>query len=82
VKRPAAVANRGWRHARIKGRLPPQLIRCPGSECGQYIYAGGKTCPHCGGKLVMLKRRQLAALKKAEEAAATLRRILGSVSEN
>ncbi len=70
-----------WRHARIKGRLPPRLVRCPGGECGQYIYAGGKTCPHCGGTLVTLRRKQLAALRKAERAAEKLREILGSLPE-
>lgn len=75
------IANRGWRHARIKGRLPVALVRCPGAECGQFIYPGGKKCPHCGGVLVTLKRKQLAALRKAEKAAETLRRILGAVSE-
>ncbi|MBL8955723.1 MAG: hypothetical protein JNK82_33420 [Myxococcaceae bacterium] len=71
-----AKANRKWSDARLKGRLPPQLVRCPGADCGQYIYPGGKKCPHCGGVLVTLKRKQLGALRKAEAAAATLKRIL------
>ncbi len=81
TKKQAAVANRSWRSARIKGRLPPQLVRCPGAECGQYLYPGAKTCPHCGGTLVTLKRKQLAALRKAEKAAETLKRILGGLSD-
>lgn len=71
------TARVDWKHARIKGRLPPQLTRCPGPECGQYIYPQGKTCPHCGGKLVVLKRKQLAAIAKAEKAIATLQALLG-----
>ena len=70
-----------WRDARITGRLPPRLVRCPSHECGQYMYPGGKKCPHCGGSLVVLRRKQLAALKKAEKAIATLQGILGSLKE-
>jgi hypothetical protein len=71
-----------WSHARIKGRLPPRLSRCPGAECGQYIYPQGKKCPHCGGSLVVLRRKQLAAIAKAEKALAKLRSILDSASES
>src|SRR5207244_10768931 len=67
-----------WSHARIKGRLPPRLTRCPGPDCGQYLYPSAKTCPHCGGTLVVLRKKQLAAIRKAEKAIATLRRILDS----
>ena len=63
-----------WSNARVKGRLPPQLARCPG--CGQYIYPTGKTCPHCGGKLAVLRRKQIAAIAKAEKALATLQRLM------
>ncbi len=62
-----------WTSARLKGRLPPQLMRCPG--CGEFLYAHEKKCPHCGGALARLKKKQLAALKKAAEAAATLERL-------
>jgi rRNA maturation endonuclease Nob1 len=64
-----------WSHARIKGRLPPRLIRCPG--CGQYIYPQGKTCVHCGGQLVVLRRKQLAAIEKAQKALSKLQEIFG-----
>ena len=77
----APVKKSDWRHARIKGRLPPRLVRCPSAECGQYMFPGGKKCPHCGGSLVVLRRKQLAAIRKAETALATLHKILGSMSE-
>jgi hypothetical protein len=76
-----AKQGQGWSHARIKGRLPPRLTRCPGPECGQYLYPHSKTCPHCGGTLVVLQRKQLAALRKAEQAIAKLQAVLGSVEE-
>lgn len=78
----APIKKCDWRHARIKGRLPPRLVRCPSAECGQYMFAGGKKCPHCGGSLVVLRRKQLAALRKAEAAIATLQNILGALPES
>jgi uncharacterized OB-fold protein len=68
-------ANRTWSHARIKGRLPPQLARCPG--CGEYVYPEAKTCPHCKGKIATLVKRQRAAIAKAERAIARLQKALG-----
>jgi ribosomal protein L32 len=68
------VKRTGWSTPRIKGRLPPALARCPG--CGEYIYPQGKACPHCGGKLAVLRRKQLAAIAKAEKALATLQRLM------
>jgi hypothetical protein len=63
-----------WQHARVKGRLPPQLVRCPG--CSLHIYPQVKSCPHCGGELRVLHRKQLAALRKAQAAAEKLQKIL------
>ncbi len=60
---------------KVKGRLPPQLTRCPG--CQRHIYPQAQTCPLCGGKLAVLRRKQLSALAKADAAIATLRRLLG-----
>jgi predicted amidophosphoribosyltransferase len=61
---------------RLKGRLPPRLIRCPG--CGQHLFPTAKTCPHCGGALAVLRRRQLRALKQAEAAVARLASLFGA----
>lgn len=62
-----------WSHARIKGRLPPQLVRCPG--CQQHIYPQSSACPHCGGTLKILKKKQLQALRRAQAAAAKLQKL-------
>ena len=70
-----------WKHARIKGRLPPRLVRCPGPQCGQYMYPGAKTCPHCGGTLMVLRRKQLAALRRAQAAASKLAEILSALPD-
>ena len=61
--------------ARIKGRLPPRLSRCP--RCQQHIFSTAKRCPHCDGELKVLQRKQLNAIKRAEAALATLQRVLG-----
>jgi rRNA maturation endonuclease Nob1 len=63
-----------WSNARIKGRLPPQLMRCPG--CGQHLYPQAKTCPHCGGELRVLRKRVLKSLAKAQAALERLQRTL------
>lgn len=60
---------------RMKGRLPPLLVRCPG--CGQHLYDSAKTCVHCGGDQATLRKKQLAAFKAAQKAAATLKRLFG-----
>ena len=60
--------------ARVKGRLPPALVRCPG--CGQHLYPQALTCPHCKGDLQALSQKQLKAIKKVEGALARLTRIL------
>ena len=60
---------------RVKGRLPPQLSRCPG--CGQHLYPTAASCPHCGGKLAVLRRKQLKALANAESALASLQKLFG-----
>lgn len=62
-------------NARVKGRLPPQLVRCPG--CGLHLYPQASSCPHCKGNLAVLSRKQLKAIKKAEAALANLSRIFG-----
>jgi rRNA maturation endonuclease Nob1 len=62
-----------WSDARIKGRLPPQLVRCPG--CHHHIYPQSKACPHCGGVLTVLKKKQLQALRRAQAAAAKLQKL-------
>ena len=63
------------KEARLKGRLPPQLTRCPG--CGRHIYPQAQACPLCGGQLVVLRNKQLKALTSAHAALASLRSILG-----
>ena len=68
--------NRPIPDARIKGRLPPELIRCPG--CGLHIYPQVKTCPHCKRSLTVLRKKQLQGLEKARKALATLQKLLGS----
>jgi hypothetical protein len=68
--------NPEWSHAKIKGRLPPRLIHCPG--CRLHIYPQVTTCPHCGGKLTVLRRKQLAAITRAEKALAKIQELLGS----
>lgn len=60
--------------ARVKGRLPPALVRCPG--CSQHIYPQALTCPHCKGDLSVLSAKQLKAIKKAEGALLKLTAIL------
>lgn len=60
---------------RVKGRLPPQLTRCPG--CNRHIYPQAQTCPLCGGSLAVLKRKQLKAIARAEAALKTLQSLLG-----
>ena len=60
--------------ARVKGRLPPALVRCPG--CGQHLYPQALTCPHCRGDLTALSKKQLGAIKKVEGALARLSKIL------
>ena len=60
--------------ARVKGRLPPALVRCPG--CGQHLYPQASTCPHCKGDLRALSQKQLKAIKKVEGALAQLSKIL------
>lgn len=60
--------------ARVKGRLPPQLVRCPG--CGLHLYPQASTCPHCKGNLAVLGRKQRAAIKKAQAAVARLSALL------
>ncbi len=60
--------------ARVKGRLPPALVRCPG--CGQHLYPQAVTCPHCKGDLSVLSQKQLKAIKKVEGALARLTQIL------
>ena len=62
--------------ARIKGRLPPELIRCPG--CGLHIYPQVKTCPHCKRSLAVLRKKQLQNLARAKKALSTLQKLLGS----
>ena len=59
--------------ARVKGRLPPTLVRCPG--CGLHLYPQARTCPHCRGDLAVLNRAQLKAMKKVETALAQLSKI-------
>ena len=61
--------------ARVKGRLPPVLVRCP--ACGLHLYPQASTCPHCKGNLAVLGRKQLKAINKAEEALSNLARIFG-----
>jgi uncharacterized OB-fold protein len=61
------------RFARVKGRLPPTLVRCPG--CGQHMFPQAKKCPHCGGNFARLSKKQLKTLEKAEAALATLSRL-------
>jgi uncharacterized OB-fold protein len=63
-----------WSHARIKGRLPPQLVRCP--RCGQHLYPQAKTCPHCGGELKVLRKKALRSLAKAQAAVQRLQKAL------
>ena len=60
----------------MKGRLPPQLVRCPG--CGLHLYPQASTCPHCKGELAVLGRKQLKAIKKAEAALARLSKVFGA----
>jgi hypothetical protein len=67
------IANRGWKHARINGRLPDQLTRCP--NCRLHIYLHEERCPHCSADLVTLGHQQLAAIARAREALATLQRL-------
>ena len=59
--------------ARVKGRLPPTLVRCPG--CGLHIFSQARTCVHCKGDLIALGRKQLKAIAKAEAALAKLSKI-------
>ena len=61
--------------ARLKGRLPPVLDRCPG--CGLHIFQTAKTCPHCKGSLKRLSAKEQKAIAKAEKALATLQRLFG-----
>jgi hypothetical protein len=60
----------------MKGRLPPQLVRCPG--CGQYIFPSARKCPHCGGVLAKLGKKQRDAIARAEKALATLNKLFNS----
>ena len=64
--------------ARVKGRLPPALVRCPG--CSLHIYPLASSCPHCKGDLAALGRKQLKAVKKAEAALSKLSKIFSSIS--
>lgn len=57
----------------VKGRLPPTLPRCPG--CGLHLYAQARTCPHCGGSMAVLRRKQLKALQRAQAAVERLQAI-------
>jgi hypothetical protein len=61
--------------ARVKGRLPPQLVRCPG--CGQHLFPTARNCPHCKGNLAAMARKERAAIRKAEKALATLKQLFG-----
>jgi uncharacterized protein with PIN domain len=61
--------------ARLKGRLPPALARCPG--CGEYIFQSAKKCPHCKGSLKRLSAKEAKAVAKAEAALATLQKLFG-----
>lgn len=63
------------KQARLKGRLPPVLARCPG--CGQYIFANAKKCPHCKGSLKKLSAKEAKAVARAEAALATLQKLFG-----
>lgn len=60
----------------MRGRLPPQLVRCP--ACGLHLYPQAATCPHCKGNLAALGKKQLKAIKKAEAALARLSKVFGS----
>ena len=62
------------REARIKGRLPPQLVRCPG--CGLHLYPQAGVCPHCKGDLAVLGRKQLKAINQARKALARISSLL------
>lgn len=61
--------------ARVKGRLPPTLVRCP--ACGLHLYPQAFTCPHCKGDLATLSRQQLKSIRKAEAALKKLSEIFG-----
>ena len=63
------------RFPRVKGRLPPQLMPCPG--CRRHLYPVAKTCPHCGESIALLMKRQRAALRRAEAAVKKLSALLG-----
>ena len=65
-----------WQHARVTGRLPPKLMRCPG--CAQFIYPQTSRCPHCGGELKVLRKKALRSLEKAQRALVRLQKLLDS----
>ena len=60
------------RFPRLKGRLPPQLARCPG--CGRHLFPTAKTCPFCAADVVKLGKAQQRAYLKAQAALERLRR--------
>ena len=57
----------------MKGRLPPQLSRCPG--CGRHLYPAAKACPFCKADVVALGKKQQLAYRKAQQAMAKLQRL-------
>jgi uncharacterized OB-fold protein len=60
--------------ARLKGRLPAQLIRCP--SCGLHAYPTAQRCPHCKIDMASMMKQRDLSVKKAQKALSVLAALL------
>jgi hypothetical protein len=63
--------------ARIKGRLPPLLHRCP--SCSRHVFKDTSACPHCGADIGAVLARRLEALRLFNASAAAFDKLLRKV---